>query len=190
MTAHNTLAQRWVLGLGALASIMVSLDTLVVTTALTSIRLDLHTSSEQLEWTVNAYTLALAVTLVTAATLGDRFGRRALMAFGVGLFTLSSVGCAVAPTVGWLIAARTVQGIGAAFTFALTIALVGAAFPAERRGAALGILQGLTGLATAGGPIIGGAIAQGLDWRFVFWVNVPLGVAAVPLILTRIPESR
>ena len=190
MTASNTPAQRWVLGLGALASIMVSLDTLVVTTSLTNIRLDLHTSTETLEWTVNAYTLSLAVTLATAATLGDRFGRRSLMAFGIGLFTLSSVGCAVAPTAGWLIAARSVQGIGAAFTFALTVALVGAAFPAERRGAALGILQGLTGLATAGGPVIGGAISQGLDWRFVFWVNVPLGVVAVPLILTRIPESR
>ena len=130
------------------------------------------------------------MTLGTAAALGDRFGRRALLAFGIGLFTLSSMGCAVAPTVGWLIAARAVQGIGAAFTFSLTVALVGATFPAERRGAALGILQGLTGLATAGGPVIGGAIAQGLDWRFVFWVNVPLGVVAVPLVLTRIPESR
>ncbi len=190
MTASNSTAQRWVLGLGALASIMVSLDTLVVTTALTSIRLDLHASTETLEWTVNAYTLSLAVTLGTAAALGDRFGRRALLAFGIGLFTLSSMGCAVAPTVGWLIAARAVQGIGAAFTFSLTVALVGATFPAERRGAALGILQGLTGLATAGGPVIGGAIAQGLDWRFVFWVNVPLGVVAVPLVLTRIPESR
>ncbi len=186
----DTPQQRWVLVLGALASIMVSLDTLVVTTALTSIRLDLHTSTAQLEWTVNAYTLSLAVSLVTAAALGDRFGRRGLLAFGVGLFTLSSVGCAIAPTVGWLIAARAMQGIGAAFTFSLTVALVGAAFPEARRGAALGLLQGLTGLATAGGPIIGGAIAQGLDWRFVFWVNVPLGVVAVPLILTRIPESR
>jgi EmrB/QacA subfamily drug resistance transporter len=186
----TTATQRWVLGLAALASIMVSLDTLVVTTALTSIHNDLHASSAQLEWTINAFTLSLAVSLATAATLGDRFGRRRMMAFGVALFTLSSAGCALAPTVGWLIAARAVQGVGAAFTFALTIAIVGATFGPQRRGAALGLLQGLTGLATAGGPIIGGAIAQGLDWRFVFWVNIPLGVAAVPLIVTRIPESR
>jgi EmrB/QacA subfamily drug resistance transporter len=188
MTARTS--RRWVLGLAAVASFMVALDTLVVSTALTTIRLDLSASIEELEWTVNAYNLSFAVLLMTASGLGDRLGRRRLFAAGLGLFTLASAACAIAPTAGLLIAARTVQGAGAAFVMPLALTLVGAAFPAERRGAAIGALQGLTGLAVATGPVVGGAIAEGLDWSWIFWVNVPIGIAAIPLVLARIPESR
>jgi EmrB/QacA subfamily drug resistance transporter len=188
MTDSNT-ARRWVLGLAAVASFMVALDTLVVSTALTTIRLDLHATVEQLEWTVNAYNLSFAVLLMTASALGDRFGRRRLFAAGLVLFTIASAACALAPGVGWLIVARTVQGAGAAFVMPLALALVGAAFPAERRGAAMGALQGLTGLAVASGPVIGGAVAQGIAWQWIFWVNVPIGVLVVPFVLARIPES-
>jgi EmrB/QacA subfamily drug resistance transporter len=186
--AHRT--RRWVLGLAAVASFMVALDTLVVSTALTTIRLDLGASVEQLEWTVNAYNLSFAVLLMTASALGDRFGRRRLLAAGLLLFALASAACALAPNAGTLIAARTVQGMGAAFVMPLALTLVGAAFPPEKRGSAMGALQGLTGLAVAGGPVIGGAVADGLAWQWIFWINVPIGLLAVPLVLARIPESR
>src|ERR1700754_3593511 len=189
MTQATNSTRRWVLGLAAVASFMVALDTLVVSTALTTIRLDLGATVEQLEWTVNAYNLSLAVLLMTAAALGDRFGRRRGFAFGLVLFSLASAACALAPNVGLLIAARAVQGVGAAFVMPLGLALVGAAFPPAKRGAALGALQGLTGLSVASGPVIGGAIAQGIDWPWIFWINVPIGLIAVPLVLARIPES-
>ena len=188
MTTSPT-SRRWVLGLAAVASFMVALDTLVVSTALTTIRADLGASIEQLEWTVNSYNLSLAVLLMTASALGDRLGRRRLFAAGLALFALASAACALAPSVGWLIAARAVQGAGAAFVMPLALALVGTAFAPERRGSAIGALQGLTGLAVAGGPVIGGAVSQGLAWQWIFWINVPIGLLAVPLILARIPES-
>jgi EmrB/QacA subfamily drug resistance transporter len=180
---------RWVLGLASVASFMVALDTLVVSTALTTIRADLGASVEDLEWTVNAYNLTFAVLLLVAAALGDRYGRRRLFAAGLAGFSLASAACALAPDVGTLIAARAVQGAGAAFVMPLAVALVGAAFPPERRGAAMGAMQGLTGLSVASGPVIGGAIAQGIDWPWIFWVNVPIGLAAVPLVLAKVPES-
>jgi EmrB/QacA subfamily drug resistance transporter len=183
-------SRRWVLGLAAVASFMVALDTLVVSTALTTIRADLGASIEELEWTVNAYNLSFAVLLMTASALGDRFGRRRLFAGGLALFALASAACALAPTAGWLIAARTVQGAGAAFVMPLALALVSAVFPAERRGSAIGALQGLTGLAVATGPVIGGAVAQGISWSWIFWINVPIGLAVVPIALARMPESR
>src|SRR3954463_3295911 len=189
MTAATNSTRRWVLGLAAVASFMVALDTLVVSTALTTIRLDLGASVEQLEWTVNAYNLSFAVLLMTASALGDRFGRRRGLAFGLAVFSLASAACALAPNVGTLIAARAVQGAGAAFVMPLGLALVGAAFPPERRGAAMGALQGLTGLSVASGPVIGGAVAQGIDWPGIFWINVPIGLLTVPLVLARIPES-
>ena len=117
---------------------------------------------------------------MTASALGDRFGRRRLFAGGLALFALASAACALAPTAGWLIAARTVQGAGAAFVMPLALALVSAVFPAERRGSAIGALQGLTGLAVATGPVIGGAVAQGISWSWIFWINVPIGLAVVP----------
>src|SRR3954469_3486191 len=184
-----TSTQRWVLGLAALASFMVALDTLVVSTALTTIHRDLDASVAELEWTVNAYNLTFAVLLLPAAALGDRLGRRRLLAFGLAGFSLASAACALAPDAPTLIAARAVQGAGAALVMPLALALVGAAFPPERRGAAMGAMQGLTGLSVAAGPVIGGAIAQGIDWPWIFWVNVPIGLVAVPLVLARIPES-
>jgi EmrB/QacA subfamily drug resistance transporter len=186
---HAHASRRWVLGLAAVASFMVALDTLVVSTALTTIRHDLGASVEQLEWTVNAYNLSFAVLLMTASALGDRFGRRRGFAFGLVLFSLASAACALAPSVGWLIVARAVQGAGAAFVMPLGLALVGAAFPPERRGAAMGALQGLTGLSVASGPVIGGAIAQGIAWQWIFWINVPIGLLAVPFVLARVPEG-
>src|SRR3954470_7825028 len=144
-------SSTWVLALTAVASLMVALDALVVTTALSAIRLDLRASIEELEWTVNAYALSFAVLLMSAAAIGDRFGRRRWFAFGIGLFTAASAACALAPGVGWLIAARAVQGAGAAFVMPLALALLSAAFPPERRAAALGLFSGVTGLAVLGG---------------------------------------
>jgi EmrB/QacA subfamily drug resistance transporter len=187
MTAKTS--RGWVLALTAVASLIVALDALVVTTALSTIRADLHASIEQLEWTVNAYNLSFAVLLLTAAALGDRFGRRRLFAIGLALFTAASAACALAPDIGALIAARAAQGVGAALVTPLSLAIVSAAFPPERRGSALGILFGVTGLAVASGPLIGGAVAQGLSWQWIFWVNVPIGVITLPLILLRLDES-
>jgi EmrB/QacA subfamily drug resistance transporter len=178
-----------VLALTAVASFMVALDTLVVTTALSTIRADLHASIEQLEWTVNAYNLSFAVLLLTAAAVGDRLGRRRVFATGLALFTGASVASALAPSIGVLIAARAFQGAGASMVMPLTLAIVSAAYPPERRGAAIGTLMGITGLAVASGPLVGGAVAQGLAWQWIFWVNVPIGVIALPLILTRLEES-
>jgi EmrB/QacA subfamily drug resistance transporter len=182
-------AQRWVLALASIASLMVALDTLVVSTALTTIRLDLGASIEQLEWTVNAYNLTLAVLLLPAAALGDRFGRRRMFTVGLALFVAASAASALAPDAGWLIAARAVQGAGGALVITLALALVSAAFPAERRGSAIGVLEGITGLAVVAGPVIGGAVAGGISWEWIFWLNVPIGLAAIPLALARIGES-
>jgi EmrB/QacA subfamily drug resistance transporter len=194
MTARDTdtpagRGTTWVLALTSIASLMVALDTLVVSTALTTIRLDLGASIEELEWTVNAYNLSLAVFLLPAAVLGDRFGRRRLFSAGLVLFVATSAACALAPDVGFLIAARAVQGLGAALVISLALSIVSATFPPERRGSAIGILEGVTGLATIGGPVIGGAVAEGISWEWIFWVNVPIGLAALPFVVTRIGES-
>jgi len=181
---------RWVLVLTSVASLMVALDTLVVSTALSTIRVELHASLASLEWTVNAYNLSFAVLLMTGAALGDRFGRRRVFAAGLLVFTASSALCAVAPSVGLLIAARAVQGAGAAMVMPLGLTLISAAFPPERRGRALGLYFAVTGLAVASGPVVGGAITEGLAWEWIFWVNVPLGLALAPLVLTRMRESR
>ncbi|WP_344176639.1 DHA2 family efflux MFS transporter permease subunit [Kribbella lupini] len=182
--------QRWVLGLTAIGSMVVALDTLVVAAALTTIRQDLGASIEQLEWTVNAYALTFAVLMLSAAALGDRWGRRRTFAGGLALFTFASIACALAPSVPWLIGARALQGVGAAVVMPLSMSLLGAAFPPERRGWAIGVFSSLTGLAVLGGPMIGGAVTEGLAWQWIFWINVPIGVLAVPLVLRRIPESR
>ena len=179
----------WVLIVASVASLMVALDALVVTTALPTIRVDLGASIEQLEWTVNAYTLSFAVLLMTGAVLGDRFGRRRLFATGLAVFSGASAACALAPSVGWLIAARAVQGVGAALVMPLGLTLLSAAYPAERRARALGIFSGITGLAVLGGPVIGGAITQGIAWQWIFWINVPIGLLTIPLVLRRVDES-
>jgi EmrB/QacA subfamily drug resistance transporter len=180
---------KWVVALTAIGSLMAAVDTLVVSTALSTIRLDLHASVEQLEWTVNAYNLSFAVLLITAAALGDRFGRRRLYAVGLGVFAAASAASALAPDVGWLIAARTAQGAGAALVMPLGLALLSAAFPPEKRGAAIGIFGAITGIAVASGPLIGGAVVEGLAWQWIFWINVPIGLIAMPLVLRKIDES-
>jgi len=187
--AAVTRGQGWALALASAASFMVVLDLLVVATALSTIRRDLGASIGQLEWTVNAYTLAFAVLLMTAAAVGDRFGRRRVFAAGLGVFAAGSAACALAPGIGALIAARAVQGVGAAMVMPLALALLNAAFPPQRRGWAMGIFGGVTGLAAAVGPVLGGAITQGIAWPWIFWVNVPIALAGIPLALGRLTES-
>jgi EmrB/QacA subfamily drug resistance transporter len=187
--ATVTRAQGWALALASVASFMVVLDLLVVATALNTIRRDLGASIGQLEWTVNAYTLAFAVLLMTAAAVGDRFGRRRVFAIGLGVFAAGSAACALAPGVGALIAARTVQGIGAAMVMPLALALLNAAVPPQRRGWAMGIFGSVTALAVVVGPVLGGAITQGIAWQWIFWVNVPIGLLTIPLALRRLKES-
>jgi EmrB/QacA subfamily drug resistance transporter len=179
----------WTLALTALGLFMVALDTLVVTTALPVLRVDLGTSLSDLEWTVNVYNLAFACFLLTGAALGDRFGRRRMFAVGLSVFTAASAAAALSPNVGALIAARAVQGTGAALVMPLTLTLISAAFPAEKRGAAIGLWGGIAGLAVAAGPVVGGGVIDGLDWHWIFWLNVPIGVALIPLGLARLTES-
>jgi EmrB/QacA subfamily drug resistance transporter len=184
-----TPGQVWVLALTSVASFMVALDTQVVATALPVIRVQLHASLAALEWTVNAYTLTFAVLLLTGAALGERLGRRRMLAVGTGLFTAASAACALAPNAGALVAARAVQGAGAALVLPLAMALLSAGFPPQRRAWAIGIFSAVTGLAVAAGPIVGGAVAQGIAWQWIFWLNVPIGAIMIPLILTKLTAS-
>lgn len=189
-TTTITKTQRWVLGLSSLASFMVVLDLLVVATALPSIHRDLGASLEDLEWTVNAYTLSFAVLIMTGAALGDRLGRRRMFAAGLVLFATASAACALAPSVGALVVARAVQGAGAAMIMPLSLALLNAAFPPERRGWATGVYGSVTALAVVLGPVLGGAVTQGMAWPWIFWINVPIALLAAPLVIKRVPESR
>jgi EmrB/QacA subfamily drug resistance transporter len=161
----------------------------VVSTALPVIRVDLGAGIEQLEWTVNAYTLTFAVLLLTGAALGDRFGRRRVFAIGLSIFTAASAAAALAPSAEWLIAARAVQGIGGAIVTPLTLTILSDAFPAERRGMALGAWSGIAGLAVATGPLVGGAVVEGISWQWIFWLNVPIGLLLAPLALSRLRET-
>jgi EmrB/QacA subfamily drug resistance transporter len=172
----------------SIALFMVVLDNLVVSTAIPVIRVDLGASLEQLEWTVNAYTLTFAVFLLTGAALGDRFGRKRLFMLGVALFTGASAAAALSPSAEWLIAARAVQGLGGAIVTPLTLTLLSAAVSRERRGAALGAWSGIAGLAVAMGPLVGGAVVDGISWQWIFWLNVPVGLVLLPLA-TRLQES-
>src|SRR5215211_3363786 len=180
----------WTLAIVSVALFMVTLDNLVVTNALVSIREDLGASLEQLEWTVNAYTLSFAVFLLTAAALGDRLGRRTVFASGVALFTVASVAAALAPTTETLIAARAVQGLGGAMITPLSLTLLSDAFAEDRRGLALGIWSGVSGLGVALGPVVGGAVVDGFSWHWIFWLNVPIGLALAPAALSVLRESR
>ncbi|HZT90933.1 MAG TPA: MFS transporter [Gaiellaceae bacterium] len=179
----------WTFAITSAALFMVTLDNLVVTTAIPVIRRDLHAGLSGLEWTVNAYTLTFAVLLLTGAALGDRFGRRRLFALGIGLFTIASAAAALAPTIGVLDAARAVQGVGGAIVMPLTLTILSAAVPPERRGVFLGAWGGISGLAVAFGPLVGGAVVDGISWHWVFWLNVPVGLVLLPLALTRLDES-
>ncbi|UVS80136.1 MFS transporter [Actinokineospora sp. UTMC 2448] len=181
--------QAWALGLASLASFMMALDSLVVTTTLSTIRQDLAASVEDLEWTVTSYNLTFAVLLLTGAALGDRFGRRRMFVVGLAVFTVASVACALSPSIGTLVAARALQGAGAALVLPLSLTLISALFPPQQRGKAMGLYLGITGLATFSGPFIGGAIAEGLAWQWIFWLNLPVGVLAILLTLRRVDES-
>lgn len=179
----------WTLAIVSVALFMITLDNLVVTTALPSIRRDLGASIESLEWTVNAYTLSFAVLLLTGAALGDRFGRRRMFLAGLALFTGASAAAALAPTTGALVAARAVQGAGGAVLAPLTLTLLSEAVPASRRGLALGVWSGVSGLGVALGPLVGGAVVDGVSWHWIFWINVPVGIALLPLAASRLTES-
>jgi EmrB/QacA subfamily drug resistance transporter len=180
---------RWTLVVAGAALFMTALDQLVVGVALHSIRLDLGGSIEGLEWTVNAYTLAFAVLLITGAALGDRFGRKRMFIVGVGVFTAASALAALSPSTDALVAARALQGVGAAIVTPLTLTLISDAFPPERRAAALGIWGGITGLGVALGPFVGGAVVEGIAWQWIFWANVPIGLALIPLASRLLRES-
>src|SRR6266540_662362 len=180
----------WTFAITAVALLMVTLDNLVVITALPVIRVDLGATLESLEWTVNAYTLTFAVLLLTGAALGDRFGRRRLFAIGLTIFTAASAAAALSNSIETLILARALQGAGAAIVVPLTLTLLSAAVPADRRGLALGAWGAIGGLAIALGPIVGGAIVEGINWHWIFWLNVPIGIALVPLARLRLTESR
>src|SRR3989440_1959125 len=180
----------WTFAITSTALFMVTLDNLVVTTALPVIRRDLHSGLSGLEWTVNAYTLTFAVLLLTGAALGDRFGRRLVFSIGLAIFTLASAAAALAPSIGALDAARAVQGLGGAIVMPLTLTILSAAVPAERRGLALGAWGGISGLAVAIGPLVGGAVVSGSSWHWIFWLNVPIGLALIPLASLRLRETR
>jgi EmrB/QacA subfamily drug resistance transporter len=179
-------ARTWVLALTSVASLMVALDALVMSTAMTAIGAEFSASIEALEWTISAYLLPFAVFLIAASGLGDRFGRRRIFVCGLMLFAAASAACALAPGIGWLIAARAAQGTAAAMVMPLALTQLSAAFPPERRGWALGIYSGVTALSTVIGPLIGGIITQGVAWQWIFWLNVPVGAAVTILTLVRI----
>lgn len=181
---------RWVLGLTSAAYFMVVLDSLVVITALPQMQRDLHAGLASLQWTVNSYGIAFAAGIITAAALGDRFGRRRVFSAGLALFTLSSAACALAPGIGALTVARTAQGLGAAVVMPLSLTILTTAYPPQRRGLIVGVYGGLAGLAVAAGPIIGGLVAESLGWHWIFWLNVPVGLAALALGARLLPESR
>lgn len=180
---------RWTLAIVSVALFMSTLDNLVVTNALPAIREGLGASVESLQWTVNAYTLSFAVLLLTGAALGDRFGRRRMFIVGLAVFTAASALAALAPSVGALVAARAVQGAGAAMLLPLTLTLLSEAVAPERRGLALGIWSGVSGLGVALGPLVGGAVTEGLSWQWIFWLNVPVGLLLLPLARRRLTES-
>jgi EmrB/QacA subfamily drug resistance transporter len=179
----------WTFVITSVALFMTSLDNLVVTTALPVIRLHLHASLSSLEWTVNAYTLTFAVLLLTGASLGERFGRRRMFLIGLAVFTAGSAAAALAPSAGWLIIARAIQGSGSAIVTPLTLTLLSAAVPVARRGAALGAWGAVAGLAISSGPLVGGAVVQGWSWQTIFWINVPIGLLLLPLAWRGLEES-
>ncbi len=186
----NPTRRIWTLVIVSLGLFMTVLDNLVVNVALPSIHRDLGASIQTLEWTVNAYVLAYAVLLLTGAALGDRLGRKRMFMIGIGVFTAGSAAAAVSPTIGFLIAARAVQGVGAAIVTPLTLTLLAEAFPPEQRGLALGVWSAISGIGVAAGPLVGGALTQAASWHLIFWVNVPIGLALIPLAASRLVESR
>jgi len=186
----NSTRRGWTLAIVSIGLFMMVLDNLVVNVALPSIHRDLGASIQTLEWTVNAYILAYAVLLLTGAALGDRIGRKRMFIAGISVFTAGSAAAALSPSIGMLIAARATQGVGAAVVTPLTLTLLAEAFPPEQRGLALGVWSGISGIGVALGPLVGGALTQLASWHWIFWVNVPIGIALVPLASRRLVESR
>src|SRR4051812_14552218 len=180
----------WTFAITSVALFMVTLDNLVVSTAIPVIRVDLGASLPELEWTVNAYTLTFAVLLLTGAALGDRLGRRRVFAAGIAIFTLASAAAALAPSATALNVARAAQGLGGAIVMPLTLTILSAAVPPARRGVALGAWGGIAGLAVAMGPLVGGAVVQGISWQWIFWLNVPIGLLLIPAAAFRLKETR
>jgi EmrB/QacA subfamily drug resistance transporter len=186
---NDSTAKNWVLGVTSLASFMMALDAMVVTTAFATIRTEFGASVETLQWTVNAFNLTFAVLLLTGAALGDRFGRRRMFAAGIALFVAASVACALSPAAGWLIASRAAQGAGAALVMPLAMAILSGVFAKEERARALGIFSGVTGCALIVGPAVGGFLTETLGWRFIFWINLPIGFVLIGLVAARLRES-
>ncbi len=186
----NTRRSNWTLAVVSLALFMVVLDNLVVNVALPTIHRDLGASIGALEWTVNAYVLSYAVLLLTGAALGDRWGRRRMFLVGMGVFTSASALAALAPSTGLLVAARAVQGAGAALVTPLTLTLLAETFPHERRGIAIGVWSGVSGIAVALGPLVGGAVVQAINWHWIFLINVPIGAVVLALAARVLSESR
>jgi EmrB/QacA subfamily drug resistance transporter len=189
MSSAEERTRRWTLGVTAIATLVIGLDALVVSTALSTMRVDLGASLEELEWTVNAYVLSFAVLMMSAAALGDRFGRRRMFVAGLGLFAAASAACAMAPDAGALIAARAVQGGGAALIMPLALALLSEAFPPPLRPRALGIFTSVVGVSVPLGPLVGGAVVEGVSWPWIFWLDVPIALVLIPLAITRTRES-
>jgi EmrB/QacA subfamily drug resistance transporter len=179
----------WTFAISSIALFMAALDNLVVTTALPVIRASFQASLGELEWIVNAYTLTFAVLLLTGAALGDRFGRKRLFVIGLAIFTAGSAVAALSSSVEMLIAARAIQGLGGAVLTPLSLTILSAAVPVERRAVALGAWGGIAGLAIAVGPLVGGAISEGLAWQWIFWLNVPIGLVAIPMAIGRLTET-
>ncbi|MFI6044698.1 MFS transporter [Nocardia sp. NPDC051321] len=179
----------WTLGLASLGTFITALDTLVVANALPALRQGLHADLADLEWIVNAYSLSFACLLLTGAALGDRFGRKRMFVIGIFAFTAASAVAALSPSIGLLIAARSIQGGAAAIVMPMTLTLISEAFPAEKRGTAIGVWGGVAGLAVSVGPVIGGAIIDAWSWHWIFWINVPVGLILIPLAIAKLTES-
>jgi EmrB/QacA subfamily drug resistance transporter len=169
---------------------MIMLDNTVVNVALPTMQRDLHVTVSQLEWVVIAYALTFAALLITGGKLGDLYGRRRLFVIGLAVFTLSSLACGLASSAGFLIGARTVQGVGAALMNPATLSIIVATFPPKQRGTAIGIWAGVSALALAIGPLGGGLITQHINWNWIFFINVPVGVIAIVVSQLVIRESR
>ncbi len=192
MSAPATAAPRRGLVLLAVSSALfiVLIDNTVVNVAIPSIQRALHASLTTLEWTVNAYTVAIAVLLVTGGRLGDIFGRRRVFLIGIALFGVASAAVAAAPSGAAIVAARSLQGVAAALLMPGTLSIISDAFPPEERGRAIGIWSGVSGIALVVGPLLGGAIIQAVSWRAIFLINVPIAIAAIALTLYAVRESR
>jgi MFS family permease len=174
----------WVLPITAAAALVVALDQLVVATALQTIHRDLGASMAGLEWTVNAFSLSFAALMIPGAELGDRIGRKRTYMLGLVVFALASIGCALAPSIGPLLAARVIQGAVAALISPAALALLTAATPPPKPGAVMGIYSAVLGLAVVGGPVVGGAVTEGLAWQWIFWINVPVIALVLPMCRT------